>query len=235
MLNVAVNGVSLAVRDWPGKGPGLVCVHGLTANHTSWESLADALSPDHRMIAYDLRGRGGSDKPSKGYSLEIHAKDLGALLDHFDLPSAVIMGHSLGAALATVASRSLDGDNLAACYTFGSPRVGDKKLDGEIKTPVYRVVNSDDIMTHVPLISMRYQHVGSLFYLTDKSELIRSPSGLLLFMRFWQMLLKRFMSSLENHYIIGYCRKLAKVALLRNPKLPTSKKISETSKKWMSG
>ncbi len=97
MPNVSVNGVSLAVREWPGKGPAIVCVHGLTANHTCWESLADALTPDHRLIAYDLRGRGDSDKPPKGYSLDIHAQDLGALLDHFGLKRAVITGHSLGA------------------------------------------------------------------------------------------------------------------------------------------
>ena len=97
MLNIQVNGVSLAVREWPGKGRTVVCVHGLTANHTCWESLADVLTPEYRMIAFDLRGRGESDKPPKGYSLEIHAKDLGALLDHFGLPSAIIMGHSLGA------------------------------------------------------------------------------------------------------------------------------------------
>ena len=99
-MNVNVNGVSLAVREWPGKGPTLVCVHGLTANHTCWDSLAAILTPDYRMIAYDLRGRGDSDKPPKGYSLEIHAKDLGALLDHLGLMSAIIMGHSLGAAIA---------------------------------------------------------------------------------------------------------------------------------------
>ena len=89
--------MSLAVREWPGKRRTVVCVHGLTANHTCWESLADVLTPEYRMIAFDLRGRGESDKPPKGYSLEIHAKDLGALLDHFGLPSAIIMGHSLGA------------------------------------------------------------------------------------------------------------------------------------------
>ncbi len=91
--------MSLAVREWPGKGPALVCVHGLTANHTCWESLAEVLTPDYRMIAYDLRGRGESDKPPKGYSLEIHGQDLGALLDHFGLKSAIVMGHSLGASI----------------------------------------------------------------------------------------------------------------------------------------
>lgn len=100
MLLLNINGVSLAVREWPGKGAALVCIHGLTANHTCWESLADVLSPDYRLIAYDLRGRGDSDKPPKGYSLEIHAKDLDALLDHFGLRSAILMGHSLGAAIA---------------------------------------------------------------------------------------------------------------------------------------
>jgi pimeloyl-ACP methyl ester carboxylesterase len=97
MEKVRANGVSLAVNEWPGKGPAIVCIHGLTANHTCWQSMADILTPDYRLIAYDLRGRGGSDKPPKGYSLKIHAQDLLGLLDHFGLKSAVLMGHSLGA------------------------------------------------------------------------------------------------------------------------------------------
>ena len=97
MEKISVNGVSLAVHEWPSKGPAVVCIHGLTANHTCWQSLADILAPDYRLIAYDVRGRGESDKPPKGYSLEIYAQDLGALLDHFGLKSAIIMGHSGGA------------------------------------------------------------------------------------------------------------------------------------------
>jgi pimeloyl-ACP methyl ester carboxylesterase len=97
MARVRVNGVSLAVHEWPGKGPAVVCVHGLTANHTCWASIADILSPDYRVIAYDLRGRGDSDKPERGYSLQIHCKDLADLLDGLNLKRAVIAGHSLGA------------------------------------------------------------------------------------------------------------------------------------------
>lgn len=97
MQKVSVNGVSLAVQEWPGKGPAVVCIHGLTANHTCWQSLADVLSPDYRLIAYDVRGRGGSDKPPKGYNLEIYARDLLGLLDHFGLKTAILMGHSGGA------------------------------------------------------------------------------------------------------------------------------------------
>jgi pimeloyl-ACP methyl ester carboxylesterase len=52
------------------------------------------------MIAYDLRGRGESDKPSTGYSLSIHGQDLARLLDAFSLKRAVVAGHSLGANIA---------------------------------------------------------------------------------------------------------------------------------------
>ena len=104
MARIALDGITLAVTEWPGpksgRAPAIVCIHGLTANHTCWASMADALASGHRLIAYDLRGRGESDKPDKGYSLEIHGEDLGRILDHFRLKQAVIMGHSLGAKIA---------------------------------------------------------------------------------------------------------------------------------------
>ncbi len=102
MVRVAVNSVSLAVAEWPGpaKRPAVVCIHGLTANHTCWASVADVLSPARRLIAYDLRGRGESDKPDSGYSLAHHNEDLRGLLDHFGLEKAVLLGHSLGAHIA---------------------------------------------------------------------------------------------------------------------------------------
>ena len=100
MARVGVNGVTLAVREWPGRGPALVLVHGLTANHTCWESLAAVLSPDYRVLAWDLRGRGDSDKPERGYSLARHSDDLVGLLGHYGLDQAVLVGHSLGAAIA---------------------------------------------------------------------------------------------------------------------------------------
>jgi pimeloyl-ACP methyl ester carboxylesterase len=100
MFRVTVNGVSLAVHEWPGSGPAIVCVHGLTANYTCWAPLADVLTPQFRLIAYDLRGRGESDKPSSGYSLASHCQDLAGLLDALGLPRAIIAGHSLGANIA---------------------------------------------------------------------------------------------------------------------------------------
>ncbi|MFA0248116.1 lipase family protein [Vibrio sp. 10N.261.45.A4] len=62
-----------------------------------------------------------------------------------------ITGHSLGGALATIAAKRLKFDfGIAACYTFGSPRVGDKEWISTIKTPIYRVVNAADSVTMLP-------------------------------------------------------------------------------------
>src|SRR5262249_37557409 len=94
MTRIPGAGVALAALEWAGRGPAVVAIHGLTANHRCWASVADALAPDVRLIAYDLRGRGESDKPPTGYSLAIHGDDLAALLDHFGLRRVVLIGHS---------------------------------------------------------------------------------------------------------------------------------------------
>ena len=62
-----------------------------------------------------------------------------------------ITGHSLGGALATIAAKKLSHKGgIAACYTFGSPRVGDEEWIADIKTPVYRLVNATDCVTMLP-------------------------------------------------------------------------------------
>jgi hypothetical protein len=61
-----------------------------------------------------------------------------------------ITGHSLGGALAMVATRYLCNDSLGATYTFGCPRVADDDFFKCIKTPVYRVVNAADGVARVP-------------------------------------------------------------------------------------
>jgi triacylglycerol lipase len=71
------------------------------------------------------------------------------LVRYPDLP-IYITGHSLGGALAVLATKYLASDSVGACYTFGSPRVGDRNLGQGIKTPIYRVVNSADGVPRVP-------------------------------------------------------------------------------------
>lgn len=64
--------------------------------------------------------------------------------------SLYLTGHSLGGALAVVATRDLERDGLAACYTFGSPRVGNEEFGEEIRAPIYRIVNAADGVPRIP-------------------------------------------------------------------------------------
>lgn len=97
-------GVPVRVTEWVGGAPPVVAVHGLTANARCWDTLADALSPAHRLLAVDLRGRGRSGRPATGYSVAAHVRDLMGVLDGLGLARAVLMGHSLGAFIALVAA-----------------------------------------------------------------------------------------------------------------------------------
>jgi pimeloyl-ACP methyl ester carboxylesterase len=83
--------------QWGEHGTPILCVHGITGNAFSFQALADDLSKDNRVIAYDLRGRGDSDKPENGYGIATHAEDLAELIDALELDRPVIAGHSLGA------------------------------------------------------------------------------------------------------------------------------------------
>ena len=77
-----------------------------------------------------------------------------------------ITGHSLGAAMATLAtSRIEEFRKIEQLTTFGSPRVGTRKFVKNIQTPHMRFVNNNDIVTKVPLWIMGYKHHGVLQYI----------------------------------------------------------------------
>lgn len=133
-----------------------------------------------------------------------------------------LTGHSLGAALATVATQNLDQrskfrDRIAACYTFGSPRVGNTKYDRAFKAPIYRMVNTTDIVTIIPLLAMGYVHIGDIRYLgrTDGQFSRQIPFFLRLFL-FLIALVRLFGPWVGDHAIDEYRRKLGAVAEKRN-------------------
>lgn len=136
-----------------------------------------------------------------------------------------ITGHSLGAALATVAAQNIENDyrfknQIAACYTFGSPRVGNAEYDVSFKSPIYRVVNTTDIVTVVPLLAMGYIHIGDVRFLgRDPQETIRRVPILLRTILFIAAMFRLFGPWVGDHAITEYKRKLQLVAERRNPKV----------------
>lgn len=94
------DGLRLHYRDYPcGPGrPPLLCLHGLTRNARDFESLADRLAGDWRLVVPDFRGRGDSDyDPVSGrYLPPTYAADVLQLLDLLGIDEAVFIGTSLG-------------------------------------------------------------------------------------------------------------------------------------------
>lgn len=81
----------------------LVLVHGLLMNRRMFERLAPVLAArGNRVVCVDLLGHGGSDRPEdlRLYSMPRFARQVVALLDHLEQPTAVVGGTSLGANVA---------------------------------------------------------------------------------------------------------------------------------------
>ncbi|HEX4949013.1 MAG TPA: alpha/beta hydrolase [Blastocatellia bacterium] len=95
------DGVQLAFHYWPGRGTPVVCLHGLTASSLSFVGLADSLAGQQAVWSLDLRGRGNSDKPAAPYGMAQHARDVAAALRVFGAESYIVVGHSMGAYVAT--------------------------------------------------------------------------------------------------------------------------------------
>ncbi|MBI5943363.1 MAG: lipase family protein [Chloroflexi bacterium] len=136
-----------------------------------------------------------------------------------------ITGHSLGGALATVATQNLEHkikSQIAACYTFGSPRVGNKNYERSTKAPFYRIVHSTDIVTLVPNIGFR--HIGDaryLSYCSPDSEKFHFYRSIPFFRRLWEMLLAiviplNWPRWVTCHSMEEYERKLRIYAINRN-------------------
>ena len=100
---VPLEEITMHVVDWPGEEPTIVAIHGSAGHAYGLTALGERLAPDVRFIAVDLRGHGFSDKPPSGYGVEEHVEDLLQLIDALRLQRPILLGHSIGGAIATFA------------------------------------------------------------------------------------------------------------------------------------
>ena len=85
-------------------------------------------------------------------------REMDAALGQLNCP-IFYTGHSLGAALATLAA-ARHAPN--AVYTFGSPRVGNPAFVASLgQVPIYRIVDAEDVVTTVPLEDLEFRHIGT--------------------------------------------------------------------------
>jgi pimeloyl-ACP methyl ester carboxylesterase len=97
--------VRLRVADRGRGDPEIVLVHGWKGSHRLWDPVVARLACSHRVIAFDLRGMGESDKPRGTYDFDELAGDLGFVLEALGVRRALLVGWSMG---TTVALQYLD-------------------------------------------------------------------------------------------------------------------------------
>jgi len=83
-----------------GKGEPLVLIMGYRASNVGWFLIQDKLAREHRVIIFDNRGTGRSDKPEIPYTTKMMAADVVGLLDVLGIGAANVFGHSMGGAIA---------------------------------------------------------------------------------------------------------------------------------------
>jgi pimeloyl-ACP methyl ester carboxylesterase len=95
-----IDGTRLRMID-SGSGTPVVFIHGIGASMYGWRyALPAVVAAGYRGVAFDNRGFGFSDKPAHGYSNAAYAHLVVALLDSLGISSAVLVGHSMGGAIA---------------------------------------------------------------------------------------------------------------------------------------
>ena len=82
-----------------GRGPMIFLVHGIGANIYCWRYLVAKLARNFTVCAVDLPGFGQSGKPKKGYTVQLQAQRLLALLAHLKIKSSYLVGSSMGGAI----------------------------------------------------------------------------------------------------------------------------------------
>jgi pimeloyl-ACP methyl ester carboxylesterase len=103
MSEIKNGGVSI-YYEAHGEGPAVLLSHGYGASHRMWEPQIEALSRDHKLITWDMRGHANSDSPDDEgeYNAAKTVEDMRLILDTEGVDRAVIGGLSLGGYMSLV-------------------------------------------------------------------------------------------------------------------------------------
>jgi 3-oxoadipate enol-lactonase len=99
MERARINGVELAY-ELQGSGMPLVLIHGAQGDQTMFTDLASRFAERFRVLTFDQRGSGLSEKPHSDYSIALLADDTAALMDQAGFSAAHVIGVSMGGTIA---------------------------------------------------------------------------------------------------------------------------------------
>ncbi len=89
-------GVRLAYREFAGVGSPVLLLHGLAGHAGEWSQTAEWLSEHHRVVAFDARGHGQSERVPRDVSRAAHIADAAYVIERLDLRPCTVIGQSMG-------------------------------------------------------------------------------------------------------------------------------------------
>ena len=92
--------VRLHHLEYGDGGAPVVILPGITTPAAMLEFISTDLASDHQVVTVDIRGRGSSDKPADGFTLDDYARDVAAVVRGLRLDRPALVGHSMGARIA---------------------------------------------------------------------------------------------------------------------------------------
>jgi len=122
------------VEKGPRDASPIVLIHCFTCAIDWWDKMIPLLARDHRVVAVDLLGHGGSEKPASGYSIPNQADLVAQALGRLDVSDAEVVGHSLGGPV-TIALAEQSPELVSRMVTIDSipdTSYGDVGLIGEL-------------------------------------------------------------------------------------------------------
>ena len=119
--NVHANGIRQHLIHYPGPGPELLLVPGITSPAITWGFVAERLAERYDVHVLDVRGRGLSEAGDLDYTLDAMADDVVALVARMNKP--IVMGHSMGGRIAIRAARK-DATHISGLILVDPPMSG---------------------------------------------------------------------------------------------------------------
>lgn len=99
MPTIKANGINIEY-EIHSSGEPLLLIGGLGYGRWMWHRMVPGLAANFRVVAFDNRGVGGTDKPKGPYTAELLADDTAALLAALEIEKAAVIGHSMGGFVA---------------------------------------------------------------------------------------------------------------------------------------
>ena len=94
--SVTLHGINISYEE-AGKGEiPVIFIHGFPFDKSTWQPQIESLKKNYRVIAYDIRGFGGSDLGEETISIDLFASDLIQFMDALNIKKAIVCGLSMG-------------------------------------------------------------------------------------------------------------------------------------------